>query len=135
MEKTAYIIEVGEYSDREVIAICFDEKMAKSYAKLHDGHVNCVPVIDDENYITRADSMVRQYMFSYFMVKSSIDFQEMSSTYVEPTDENYQKRTGNVSCRLAHPYTYIYVYVDDEEKAKKIARDIIAKIIAEGEYL
>lgn len=125
--KEAYIIEVGEYSDRENIAVCFDEKIAESYAKLHHGSIDPVPVIDDETYITQADNMITEYQFFIYNGR----FQSVKKDYIESTCERYKNRIGNVYVTGDDVCTYVYVYVDDEEKANKIVRDTFAKLMAE----
>ena len=133
-----YIIEVGEYSDRQTIAICFDEKIAKSYAKLHNGYIETVPVISDENYITRADKMIKEYSIDYYQNAHGkyCESRYISERYIESDNYEYQNRDNNVFIyKISDMYYDIRVFVDDKERARKIAHDTMAKLIAEKEGL
>ena len=117
-----FLIWVGEYSGKDVIAISEDKKIAEAYAKLHNGYVTEAPVISDKNYIQRANEMLCEWKFGFSLDDSGIRLHTTSYKYVEPSEKKDIEEGM---------FTWIYVYDEDKDKALKIAWDRAYKIQAE----
>lgn len=117
-----FTIWQGEYSDKEVIGVAYNEEIAKAYAKLHYGYVETADIITDRNYITKANNMVKMYEFFFDMRDLKLASKEIK--YVQ------EKREVPI-CDRGYSHYKVTVFENDEKKALKIAKDKLMKYIAE----
>ena len=134
--KEVYTIWQGAYSDKDVIAVAYDKKIAKAYAKLHDGYVDTAPIITDENYIQRADAMIVQNEVSYEVYANRKGWQRTgySTTVIEEKD----RKEDEIARSFRTDYMYITLYFYGEyttEQLLKMANDKLMKILAEEQGL
>lgn len=131
-----YVIETGEYSDRYVVAVTDSEETAQLYCKLSNDDSTSYDEFDtDEIKITTEqkeyiEDMVDVYAFEY-TVNSPYSFQENnhSTTY-----RNLMIESNIETITYSNGSKRYIVYIDKNKgypKARKIARDIVMKRIAE----
>lgn len=131
-----YVIETGEYSDRYVVAVTDSEETAQLYCKFsRDGSTTYDEYDTNEIKITTeqkeyAEDIIDVYAFKY-IVDSPYNFYESdhSITYrnlmMESNIETVTYPSGTKN------YTVYINKNNGYSKARKIARDIVMKRIAE----
>ena len=144
MSEKYYVIMCGEYSDTGFVGITKDLKLAEAYCKVRNEQCKSreeywiwnsegEELITDENIIKQAEKIEVAHIYELRLSENengcSWKLSRSRSRY-EKTDSSAAKVI--VVNKLRRD---LYVYTEDEEKAKKIMRDYIAKLNAEEQGL
>lgn len=132
-----YVIAVGEYSDYHVCAVTLDEDQAKllqiRYSDKWD--TAYIEEYDTDDYKMEADDIYK-HMYSVKFDKNHeiYSFNEISPRNVrhgEVEDCSLWFKYADGSRKCFNYSVIVYVDAEDEDHAKKIAKDIYMKWLAE----
>lgn len=125
MGEKIYIVTAGEYSDYHIVAVTRDKDKAETIKKLYQSEAYS----DDAEVEEWEDDVI---------IDKPIYQVEQNSTEINVSREKMHSE-GSLNQvyfnKWFKPTYTVYVQADDEEHAKKIAFDLIAKYKAEKEGL
>ena len=132
-----YIIRKGLTYDAEIMGVTLDEEIAEAYAKLHKGCIKKMPLIEDRDWIQRANNAIYELEYTAFIRKNKeIEIVQFDSRYIESKYRHKEEviesflETLDLCRKKAYKF---YTYVDNEEDInvnyiEKMREEAIQKI-------
>lgn len=133
---TVYLIEIGEYSDRDITTVFSNKESAKLFASLNDGHILEFEV--DDTTVEELNNEVQE-----MINKESLGYKFIFDKHGEVINNEQSRKISNVNPEFFEPTigidNHVYISVcaknmdSDEEynRCLKIASDKRAKFLSE----
>lgn len=129
-----YIIRKGLTYDAEIMGVTLDEEIAEAYAKLHRGCIKKMPLIEDRDWIQRANNAIYELEYTACLRKNKeIEIEQFDIRCIENQYRHKEEviesflETLDLCRKKAYKF---YAYADNVEDidVEKMEKEAIQKI-------
>lgn len=130
-----YVLTKGAYSDHHIITATTSKEKAKKLAKFFNKNHHRSGMFSDEIKIEEynEDEFNMDEEMNVYWIHYDMKYNSIINIKISNNPHDFKLTSKGPHLELGSRYTHAYIRANDEEKAKKIFYDELAKKIAEKE--